>query len=155
MKIDDTLLSDVVAETLEQFAFLFGEPGDTPAISPGSGPYLEARITFTGGHEKGTLLIAAPESLCREMAGNILGMDEDEVTRDVSIDAIKELSNVLIGLVTARRLGPGIACALHSPEAIPTDHEKVKELAARPGAVCMNVEDQPFVAVLEEEDFGD
>ena len=154
MNPNEQLLAEVVAETLEQFTFLFVEPeGDEPD-SEGMQACIEATIGFQGGGRRGTLRIAAPEVLCREMAGNILGLDETAVTEDVAMDAIKELANVLMGSVTARRLGVEVSCTLSPPTARLLDAYQMNALAACPGALCFRVDEHRIIAVLEEEPVG-
>lgn len=144
------LLSSVVAETLEQFAFLFGEQEDSEGAQPEPRAYLQATIHFDGGGDKGTLRIATTEDLCREMAANILGLDMDEVGKDATEDAIKELANVLVGTLTVRRLGVNIPCALDTPQAQPLTTAEMKAFMREEGALCFNVEEHLFVAVLNE-----
>ena len=86
MNNDDHLLADVVAETLEQFAFLFVEPEAGTDVPARPVDYIQATIGFSGGGEQGTVTIAAPAVLCREMAGNILGQDNTEIDADVAAD---------------------------------------------------------------------
>ena len=149
MNEDNRLLAEVVAETLEQYAFLFGEPEEGATVPPEPRDYIESAIGFTGGGERGLLYIAAPASLCREMAGNILGLDGSEVAEDAAMDAIKELANVLVGSFTVRRLGADVPCALDTPTARLVDPARMNALAAREGAACFRVDEHLVVAVLE------
>lgn len=154
MNQDDHLFADVVAETLEQYAFLFGEPEDHALVPSEPRDYIEATIGFTGGGERGILSIAAPAALCREMAGNILGLEESEVAEDVAMDAIKELANVLVGSFAVRRLGVDVACAMDMPTARVVDPAHLKSILARTGAACFRVDEHLVVAVLEEQKRG-
>ncbi len=150
MNTEDHLLADVVAETLEQFAFLFVESEAGTGVPSQPADYLQAEINFSGGGEKGTLTLATSASLCREMACNILGLDDSEIESDVAADAIKELSNILVGSLTARRLGVGTQCALSTPVAQEVGPDQIRELLSRPGALRFRVDDDLFVAVLDE-----
>ena len=154
MNNDDHLLADVVAETLEQFAFLFVEPEDGAAVPAEPSEYIQATIGFSGGGEKGILILAASAVLCREMAANILGLDHEEIEVDVATDAIKELSNILVGSLTARRLGVGTQCSLDTPLAQMVGPDQIRELLSRPGALLFHVDEQLFVAVLDEKSTG-
>ena len=154
MNIDHNLFAEVVAETLEQYAFLFGEPAEGATVPLEPRDYIEAIIGFTGGGERGLMSIAAPADLCREMAGNILGLDGAEVAEDAAMDAIKELANVLVGSFTVRRLGADIPCALDTPTARILDPTQMNALAARAGAACFRVDEHLVVAVLEEQKSG-
>lgn len=144
------LLETVMADTLEQFAFLFSETGEEDDILSRSDSYLQADIAFEGGGEKGLLRVAAPEELCREMAANILGLDDSEIPAEAAIDAIKELANVLVGSLTAQRFGTNVCCSLKTPSAHSVNSAQVKALAAAPGALLMNVEEKGVVAILDE-----
>jgi CheY-specific phosphatase CheX len=144
------LLGAVVAETLEQFAFLFGEQEDPEGAQPEPRAYLQATIHFDGGGDQGTLRIATTEDLCREMAANILGLDPDEIPGDATEDAIKELANVLVGTLTVRRLGVNVPCALDTPQAQSLTATQMKALMKEQGSLCFNVEEHLFVAVLNE-----
>lgn len=150
MNPDPQLLADVVAETLEQFAFLFGEPAGEGEAFAAPGAYLEAGIGFEGGGERGYLTIAAPLDMCREMAGNVLGMDAEEVPDDAVEDAIKELANVLVGSLSARRLGVRVSCTLDPPVAREVAAERVEEMAATEGALRFRIDEHLFVALLDE-----
>lgn len=150
MNPENELLAEVVAETLEQFAFLFGEPEEGARVPLDAAEYYEAHIGFHGGGESGALRIAAPAVLCREMAGNFLGLEGDEIPADAPEDAIKELANVLVGSFTARRLGVDVCCALDTPVARKMDAGQMNDLAAREGAQCFRVDEHLFVVLLEE-----
>lgn len=149
MKPSNALLSEVVAEMLEQFAFLFGEPDEGDPVSVQPVEYLEATIGYRADGERGTLYIAAPKGLCREMAGNVLGLEGEEIPADAPADALKELSNILIGLLTARALGVGVPCALDPPEARTVDAEEVRRLAGVGASVRFRIDENLFVAALD------
>ncbi len=154
MNLDDHLFAEVVAETLEQYAFLFGEPEEGATVPLEPMDFIEAAIGYTGGGERGLMYIAAPADLCREMAGNILGLDGSEVAEEAAMDAIKELANVLVGSFTVRRLGLDIPCAMDTPTARILDPAQMNALAARAGAACFRVDEHLVVAVLEEQKSG-
>lgn len=147
MKPQDSLLAQVVEETLEQFAFLFGEP-DADARAEEGQAYYEAAIGFSGKGQQGVLHIGAPVELCREMAGNFLGLEGEEIPPEASEDAIKELANVLVGSYTASKLGVDVCCKLDTPTARPADAARMNELAAMEGALGFRVDEHLFVAVL-------
>ena len=146
----DHLLADVVAETLEQFAFLFGEPEEEGPVRVKPQRYIEASIGFSGGGEVGTLIVAASADLCREMAGNVLGLEGAEIPSDAPVDAIKELSNILVGSLTARKLGVGVSCALEPPLSRMLTADEMQALAGRAGALRFRIDEHLFVAVLDE-----
>ena len=149
MKPSNALLSEVVAEMLEQFAFLFGEPDEDEAVAVQAGEYLEATIGYRADGQRGTLSIAASKSLCLEMAGNVLGLEGDEIPVDAPADALKELSNILIGLLTARALGVGVPCTLDPPEARLVDAEEIRRLAGVETSVRFRIDENLFVAALD------
>jgi hypothetical protein len=144
------LLTEVVLETLEHFVFLFADVEEGAQVMPGAGDHLEATIDYHGGGEHGCLTIAAPVELCMEMAGNILGMDQSEMSPEAAFDAIKELANVIVGSITARGLGTDVSCVLDPPEARTIDSVQMNALASKEGSLCCRVDEHLFVALLDE-----
>lgn len=145
------LLESVMAETLEHFAFLFSETEEDLTILARANSYLEAHISYQGGGVQGMLTIAAPTSLCEEMAANILGLDPGEIPQEAPVDAIKELSNVLAGSLSARSIGTQIPCALQTPTARVITTEQAIKLASETGARVFNVEENGVVAAFKEQ----
>lgn len=147
MENRDELLKEILAETLESFAFIFSEPADpTP---PASIPYLWATIAFHSAQDKGCLTMAVPDPVCREMAANILGAEPAETDEQTAKDALKELSNVVLGSFTARHYGANVVCDLDAPEAEEAPRQALSELAKTPNTITLIVDDYPIWARIQ------
>ncbi len=84
----------VLAETLEQFAFVFGDPAD-PRLADGDNPMVRVKMEFKGDLS-GAFFLFAPKSSCPEIAANILGMEAGDLPDPESpIDGVKELLNIV------------------------------------------------------------
>jgi len=95
-----TLVDDVVRTVLERFTFMYGEHVPRSDVLPLEEEALLARMTFTGSVE-GVMSIAAPLSLCRQMAVNILGSDIPPHTLlEKEADALGEVLNMACGQIS-------------------------------------------------------
>lgn len=146
MKRDGNTLAAVVIEVLEQFALLFGDPEEHAPIPTHPREYIEAALSFAGKGEHGELRIAAPVNLCREMAANVLGADEQDVPQAAPSDALMELANIIVGSLTARRYGPQAICTLQAPTAREVDRAYIEKQAARDDTLCLSVDESLFLA---------
>jgi len=90
-------LSDVAQAALETTAFMFVVGEDDPDATDLQDA-TTAAVPFSGPIA-GTLLVSAEPSMLPELAGNMLGLceDDDPPTRDHQLDAFKELANVICG----------------------------------------------------------
>ena len=90
------ILYKVSEDVLGKLAFMFSFPEDErqPLESDSS---LGASVSFDGPF-KGKLVIMISDEVLPELAGNMLGIDEDETTTsEQQYDALKELINVICG----------------------------------------------------------
>ncbi len=155
MKQDGNSLTAVVVEVLEQFALLFGDPEEDARIPAQPLVYIEASLVFQGKGERGELRIAAPVGLCREMAANVLGMDDTDVPKSAPADALMELANIIVGSLTAKRYGSQVICELRTPTAREVDRAQLEQLAAMPDHVILSVDESLFLASASYEDMGE
>lgn len=140
----ETVFEDAVTSVLEQFAFVFAEPGNGYGGFPGE--YLHASITFSGLH-KGSISIAAPEPLCLMLAGNVLGLDRDAAVEEAE-DTMKELANVICGKVTVGMYGDREVFNLTIPSLFRIDRGKWRELYSGCENLHFVVEGMPLLAGL-------
>lgn len=142
------ILLQVLSNVLEQFAFMFVEaPEQDTAPGDPHETYLHVAITFQGKQE-GSICLTAPESLCREMAANVLGTDPGEAGPGEGEDAIKELVNIVCGELTPSLFGEREVFDLTVPHLYRIDWSKWQELAADSEAVRLWVDDKPILASL-------
>jgi chemotaxis protein CheY-P-specific phosphatase CheC len=119
---NNEILSRVVAETLEQLAFLFSFPADgeaETAIDSG----VAARVLFAGPFS-GALVIIVSSQVLSELTANMLGVDgEDETTSEQKDDALKETINVICGNLLPAIAGKQAVFDIDAPEIITEDEE--------------------------------
>jgi len=93
-------LGESLMEVLEQVAFLFPVPAETDKwndLSINNGSTLCFGITFEGP-VTGRIFLLISEMLTKEIAANMLGIDEEDPdVQQKSIDATKEILNILCG----------------------------------------------------------
>ena len=115
-------MSRVTIDTLEKLAFIFafrdegeeGQPGD--AMVGGS-------VSFTGPFS-GTLVLTMSIEVLQELAGNMLGLDDDEeTTQDNQSDALKETMNVICGNLLPAIAGNEVIFDIGVPGVLPAGQE--------------------------------
>ena len=85
-------------------------------VAPGTEPWVEARMSFTGDVE-GSLAVIVPQELQPEIAANILGLDAELMQQpEVFDDALREMLNVVCGHVIRAIAGPSCSFDLVTPE---------------------------------------
>jgi CheY-specific phosphatase CheX len=107
------LLAETLAGTLEEAAFVFVEPQDSPPPFPAK--VLEARIGYSGP-SAGELSLVADASMAATLAANLLGEEEGEATASRASDALGELLNMVVGSFVLRLFGPEARCKLGVPQ---------------------------------------
>lgn len=106
------LLAETLAGTLEEAAFVFVEPQETPPAFPAK--VLEARIGYAGP-SSGELTLVADATLAATLAANLLGEEEGEATASRASDALGELLNMVVGAFVVRLFGAEVRCKLGVP----------------------------------------
>ena len=121
---NNEILSDVFTNIMENTVFMFGDKEDKSNLSKSDGEIIKAEIGFVGP-SKGKLILIAPKSSCKEMAVNLLGvMDEDELTPDQPIDAVKEVINITMGNILTEIAGTEPIFDLTIPEVTELNNEE-------------------------------
>ncbi len=99
--MSDTIKAIVTKEsvqTLEKLAFIFAMPEEED-ITPEEGETVDVAIRFSGPFS-GSMLVLYPQGDLDELAANMLGLDdEDEISGDQKLDALKETINIVCGNV--------------------------------------------------------
>jgi len=83
-------------QTLEKLAFIFATPADEN-VEPEAGETVDAAIRFSGPFS-GSMLILYPADDLDELAANMLGLDdEDDISGEQKLDALRETINIVCG----------------------------------------------------------
>lgn len=118
------ILSRVAGETLEKLAFMFSFPederGDMILDSA-----VATSISFAGPFS-GRLVMTVSNQLLPELAGNMLGVDNEETTLDQQHDAFKETINIICGNLLPAIAGKEVVFNIYAP-AIITETEAIKK----------------------------
>jgi len=142
------LLSEVFCEVAENLAFMFGELAEEDEMPPAPPEGVCASMGFTGAFP-GSLAMAVPVEMCREIAANVLGVDLDDPDIEVKpIDALKELLNVTCGHVLTALAGEEPVFDLTVPEVTEIDAAGWKKLVDAPGTVVFLVDESPLLLQL-------
>ena len=140
-------VAEVFTDVIEKMAFMFGETaedGEFPTEFPDG---YKAQLSFSG-HADGTLILLAPQTICAELAANMLGVDEDEVDASAAADALGELLNVLCGNLLTKLAGSDPIFDLAVPSVNPAAAHDWTAVLERPDAVAFLVDDQPLIVGL-------
>lgn len=143
------LLLRSLLDIFERFGFMFGEmPDESPVPPPSDVPYLNASITFIGELGAGSIVLAAPVSLCDELAANVLGLDVSDVVPAMRDDAIKEILNVTCGEFLESSYGKSPVFDLTVPQMKQTTSEELAAQADSGLLTAFTMEDNTLFACV-------
>lgn len=118
-----SVLEKVFPQVLEDYAFMFGDVLEEGAAPAPDGACIAARMKFAGPFQ-GHLALSAPESFCRQLAANVLGLEmEDAEVESGAADSLKELLNVVCGNLLTELAGDEPVFDLTIPEVVPLSEE--------------------------------
>lgn len=119
------ILGQITEDILEKLAFIFSSPEEEiDSIDKASS--ITGRVSFTGPFT-GVLEMSISESALPELAGNMLGIDEDETTVELQQDALKELINVVCGNLLPAIAGKEIIFNVDAPQIVSSDDSATSE----------------------------
>jgi len=139
-------LQAAFTEVLEQFVLMDGAPAGTDLPEPSSSgeSLLNASMTFTGPIS-GVMTVAAPHSVCVEMAANAMGVDpEDEDAVWKAGDALSEVLNMTCGALTID-LEPDRPTDLAPPLVVAMERAEWEHLAQSSSTIGFEVEGRPVL----------
>lgn len=137
----------VIGPVLETFAFVFPERVDGLDLPLPDGEIMCATLRFSGA-VSGTMTVCAPESLCQELAANILGIESgDPDARLRGADTLGEIVNIAAGHV-ATRIEPKAQTDLHPPVVTRMSTRDWQQLVTSPASRVFEVEGHPVAVGL-------
>lgn len=108
----------VAVRILEDAAFLFANPMDTPPPRDGSWDPVGAQLSWNGP-STGTMRVWAGRPLLRILAANMLGIEDSDPAADKSgCDALCEVLNMVVGNCLTEAWGPGPVFHLDIPSIV-------------------------------------
>ena len=137
-------LQDVMADVLEQFAFMFINPVEPADLTIPNGHILRAEIRFSGPFS-GWLSLCGTQSFCLLLAANVLGMDAEELTPEHATDALKELVNVTCGELLVALSGKQTVFDLSVPSIEKITPATFKIAMNRTDSICVMIDDDPLI----------
>jgi CheY-specific phosphatase CheX len=146
------ILQSVFCDVLERIAFMFGEPVDKSELPKYHDEYSRVSMNFSG-QLKGSLSIAIPDKMSKEMAANVMGLDTDEdISKDVANDTLKEILNVTCGQFLTAYAGEEPVFELSIPEIFSLLPKGWTDLIKKDETICLIVDDYPVIIELLIED---
>lgn len=149
MSEDGELLIKVFTRVVEDLAFMFTESPEESDEGPLGDAFAKAYMDFRGPFN-GTLSIVVPESMCAQIAANVLGLEpDDELFTRQPYDALKELLNVTCGNLLTAMAGEEPIFDLNPPEVALLDRAGWDAFKENSQAVLFLVEDEPVLLSLK------
>jgi chemotaxis protein CheY-P-specific phosphatase CheC len=144
-------IGSIFLDTVETLTFMFGDPVDKDDVPHMDVEWSQTRIDFKGA-KSGYLALTVPSAVCTEIAANIMGLDEEEITdSSVSFDALKELLNVVSGHIVPSLQGEDNDFVLSIPSLETIDGNACFDLKNDPGTTCFNLDGNPVLLTLRIE----
>lgn len=138
------ILFDVMADVLEQFAFMFLAPVESGELPLRGREFLHAGIQFSGPFS-GWLSVYASPSFCLQLAANVLGMEPAELTPEHAEDALRELVNVACGELLVALAGRKTIFDLSVPVLERITVTECRAVMKRADALGVMVDDEPMI----------
>ncbi len=144
-------VSATFLDVVEKLTFMFGEAVPVDDLPETEGLHAEAWLTFSGD-VCGRLAIIVPENLTPQIAGNILGLEpEDVLPGEMKNDALCELLNVVAGHVVMALAGSKSNFTLSAPTFEVLDREAFAAVCADPDTATYLLDDNPVLLNLNRQ----
>lgn len=143
------ILSEVCYSVFEQLAFMFGDELEDDDITFDGDSFLKASMGFSGP-QQGTVAIVVPVTITSLLAGNILGLEEDQhIDEDNAVDALKELLNTITGRLMTALFGDDVVMDLTIPATEELNHAAWQALIESNEYLAIAIEDNPVLITIQ------
>jgi chemotaxis protein CheY-P-specific phosphatase CheC len=143
----NTTTAEVIGRIIGEAAFMFIDPIDAKDRPVSEEWKVQGvRLSFNGD-VSGEFRFWAPVSLSREIAVNMLGVDQSEPLPDEKLqDALKEIVNIIVGNFLTDMYGDGVAATLGLPCMI--DPAKLPIDRGNPDALWLSMEGEAILCIM-------
>jgi len=143
---DNNILINICCEVFESLSFMFGEPIDLDEVESDAETFIHVMISYKGDRA-GTINLIVCDETANSLAYNILGIDEDEeeLSIESAMDALKELLNTICGQFMTSMYGDEPVFDLTVPETKLISHGEWQESINNGGYLAINIEDKPIL----------
>jgi len=143
MHATEQLLADVAKDVLGNLAFMSFQKAKR--TSRPEEAWVRAGISFEGPFN-GRMTLGMPRRLLVELAGNMLGEEEDGLEAEKhGLDALGELANVICGNLLAKMAGPQLTFPLSAPRLTPNPGVDAESSDGVPAASAWLVMDEGWL----------
>lgn len=144
--VDENIIKQVIKKVAEEFAFMFAEEEDETDYWLYN-EHVKAEMGFSGEAE-GVIIIIAPEELCRNMACNVLGIDNEEEIDLSSEDALCEFLNIFCGNLLTEVYGENAVFDLYPPKAEKIQLAELENLLGKEDFISILIDDFPSFIIV-------
>ena len=144
-------LEALVIETLEQQAFLLGDPVSMDELPQSIRNGMSVSMAFQSDSSSGQMSLVCPEELALELAANVLGLDEAmQVERQDAEDALGELVNVVVGRSVTTLFQGDETVRIGAPQlAYDLSGDRWTAVRGSESSCPLLIEDYPTIVTLE------
>ena len=134
-------LEIVAPRILEEAAFIFSQPLEGPDQPDDEWTPVGVELLWEGP-SNGMMRLWAEPALLPVFAANLLGIEEDDpLSAQKGLDAVKEILNMMVGNSLTEAWGPGPIFHLHIPEAV----DAAKFTPDRVDGIWLSAEGRPML----------
>ena len=130
----EKILSDVAVDILEKLAFIFAFPNGEKETGQQE-PVVVASVAFNGFFS-GALIMRISAKVLPELAANMLGSDEEEMTLDQQWDALRETINVICGNILPTIAGEQEVFNIDPPQILAQDGTEKCHNERKPASIA-------------------
>lgn len=111
------ILYDVTGDALEKLAFMFSQRDNAVSSHEDDGEVV--LVTFEGP-ATGQVVAVAEKTTLQELTGNMMGIDNGDISWEDQKDALKETVNIICGNLLPRIFGSDAIFSIQAPTVITT-----------------------------------
>jgi chemotaxis protein CheY-P-specific phosphatase CheC len=144
------ILFETIGDIFEKMAFMFSEFAEEDEVDDDL-EALQAQMSYSGDTGSGVIWLAVDKDMAGELAENLLGYssETEEEGKQVAVDALKELLNVVCGSFITTVHGEELVFDLSVPEISRISPKQWKKLKNNSDNLIVLVDDSAAIAHVE------